>query len=356
VIDMISRLIIIMALFGYSMKKSLTYQQLEARVELLEKNLTESKSLIKESVKDAHFLHTLANAIPIPMFFKDTQGIYRSCNDSFAEVIFGVSKDKIMNKTLFDLGQYIPAVSAQIYHAKDQYLLENPGKLVFQSSVNCADGLVRIYLFHKASVNNLQQDVIGTVGVMLDVTELENQKQALQEKTQQLEEHSVTDPLTGLYNRRKFNDIFATSLSIAKRQTRLLNFAIIDVDNFKNYNDNYGHLAGDNALILLSRFLEKCLLRADDYIFRLGGEEFGLLFYSNDEVNGREFADHIRQGVENLAIEHVQNENYQFLTISLGIVTIKHNSKSMLTIYEQADNLMYQAKNSGRNKILSLVI
>lgn len=338
------------------MKKKLTYQQLEAKITFLEKQLKQSDILVEELSKEHHFLQTLANTLPTPMFFKDAQGIYRSCNASFAEIIFGVSKERIMNNSLFDLAQYIPTELAHTYHAKDQALFANPGKQVYQASVSCGDGLVRIYLFHKASVHDLQNNVIGIVGVMLDVTELENQKLELQEKSQQLEVYSSTDPLTGLYNRRKFNDIFLTSLSSAKRQPRLLNFAIIDVDNFKNFNDNYGHVAGDNALILLSRFLERCLLRADDYIFRLGGEEFGLLFYSNDDVSGRAFANSIRQGVENLAIPHVQNENHQLLTISLGMVTIKHKSKSMLTIYEQADNLMYRAKNSGRNKILSLVI
>jgi len=338
------------------MNKNLTYQQLEAKVRLLEKQLKQSDCLINESLKDSHFLKTLANTLPTPMFFKDAQGVYRSCNASFAEIIFGVSKEQIMNNALFDLGPYIPTELAQGYHAKDQYLLENPGKQVYQSSVNCADGLVRIYVFHKASVHDLQNNVVGIVGVMLDVTELENQKLELQEKSQQLEAHSATDPLTGLHNRRKFNDIFTTSLSIAQRQTRLLNFAIVDVDNFKNFNDHYGHVAGDNALISLSRFLQKSLLRADDYIFRLGGEEFGLLFYSNDEVSAHEFANNMRQGVENLAIDHVQNANHKLLTISLGMVTIKHKTNNMLRIYEQADNLMYRAKNSGRNKILSRVV
>ena len=338
------------------MKKNLTYQQLEAKVTLLEKQLKKSDILINKSFKDAFFLQTLANTLPTPMFFKDRQGVYKSCNNSFAEIIFGASKDKTMNNSLFDLAQYIPNELDPAYHPNDQSLLEKPGKQVYQSSVNCANGLVRIYLFHKASVHDKKNNVIGIVGVMLDVTELENQKLKLQEKSQQLEVHSATDPLTGLHNRRKFNDIFVSSLSIAKRQTRLLNFAILDVDNFKRFNDHYGHMAGDNALILMSRLLQKCLLRADDYIFRLGGEEFGLLFYANDEASARGFANNIRQGVEDLAIPHLHNDNHQLLTISLGIVTIKHEDKSMLTIYEQADKLMYKAKNRGRNKIVSLII
>ncbi|MFT6349325.1 MAG: diguanylate cyclase (GGDEF)-like protein/PAS domain S-box-containing protein [Psychromonas sp.] len=338
------------------MNKNLTHQQLEAKVNLLEKKLKQSDRLINKSFKDSCFLQTLANTLPTPMFFKDNQGVYKSCNNSFAEIIFGLSQEEVMNNSLFDLRPYIPNELAKVYHAKDQSLLKKTGKQVYQSSVNCADGLVRIYVFHKASVHDRKNNVVGIVGVMLDVTELENQKLALQQKSQQLEEHSATDPLTGLHNRRKFNEIFMANLSIAKRQTQLLNFAIIDVDNFKSFNDHYGHLAGDNALILLSSFLKKRLLRANDYIFRLGGEEFGLLFYTNDEVSARGFSNNIRQGVEDLAIPHIHNNNHQLLTISLGMVTIKHKDKSMAAIYDQADKLMYKAKKRGRNKIVSLVI
>jgi len=349
-------LIITIAPFWYSMKNKLTYQELEAKVAFLEEQLEMSSILKNKLLKDFQFLKTLVDTIPTPIFFKDSKGIYKSCNDSFSETILGVSKESLINKSLFDLAEQIPAELAEIYHEKDQYLIENKGKQFYQSSVKCADGLLRIYSFYKASVFDLQDNVIGIIGVMLDVTELENQKLALKEKSKKLEVYSITDPLTGLYNRRKFNEVFISSLASVQRQKRLLNFAIVDVDNFKKFNDSYGHLAGDQALILLSDFLQERLQRGDDYIFRLGGEEFGLLFYSEDASAACEFADDIRHGVENLGIRHEQNDAHNFLTISLGLVTIRDNTEKMHKIYEQADNLLYQVKHGGRNNILSLVL
>jgi diguanylate cyclase (GGDEF)-like protein/PAS domain S-box-containing protein len=335
------------------MKKKLTYQQLEAKVALLELQLESANQIKSESLQTSQFLQSLVNTIPSPIFYKNNQGVYQNCNDAFATNILGVSKDKILHKSLFELSQYIPAELAGIYHSKDLQLLNNPGKQVYQTSVKCADDVVRVFSFYKATVHDEQGDVIGVVGVMLDITELENSKLELKQINLRLETCSLTDPLTGLYNRRKFNDVFPKTLRAAKRQDRILNFAIIDVDNFKKFNDSYGHAAGDHALRLISNELQRRLLRADDYIFRLGGEEFGLLFYANDEAAATQFANEIRLGVQGLAIPHRHNDGHKYVTISLGMVSLNNSKEAVMDVYEKADNLLYRVKKSGKNKVLS---
>ena len=345
------------------MKKKLTYQELEAKVEQLEKSsnllkqqLELANQIKNESLKSTQLLQTVIDTIPSPLFYKNTESVYLQCNDAFAQTILGIDKEQIINKSLFDLSEYIPKELAEIYHAKDLLLLKNPGKQVHESSVKCADGSIRIFTFYKASVLDEQRQIQGVVGVMLDITELKNKKSELKENNRRLEMCSLTDPLTGLYNRRKFNTVFPESLRAAKRQTRLLNFAIIDIDNFKQYNDNYGHVAGDNALAIISRLLQDKLLRADDYIFRLGGEEFGLLFYADDEITASQFANDIRLSVQGLGIPHKENNGYEVITISLGMVTMKHTDKDMLALYEMADNLLYKVKGSGKNQILAKLV
>ncbi len=98
------------------------------------------------------------------------------------------------------------------------------------------------------------------------------------ETEKKLQELSITDELTTLYNRRYFNDIFPKLINSAKREDLSVCFAIMDIDYFKAYNDTYGHICGDNALTSVSKSLKDSLSRADDYCFRLGGEEFGILF------------------------------------------------------------------------------
>lgn len=345
------------------MKQKLTYQELEAQVvaleeksALLQQQLELANQITKESRYSTELLQTLIDTIPSPLFYKNTEGVYQQCNEAFAETILGIDKDKIMNKSLFDLSDYIPKELAEIYHAKDLLLLKNPGKQVYETSVKCADGSIRIYSFYKASVLDDDKKILGVVGVMLDVTELKNKKRELKEKNSRLETYSMTDPLTSLYNRRKFNAVFPESLRATKRHGRLLNFAIIDIDNFKKYNDCYGHVAGDNALVTVSNLLQHKLQRADDYIFRLGGEEFGLLFYADDEIAASAFVSDIRLAVQELAIPHKANDNYRYLTISLGMVTIKRADKEMLDFYKMADDLLYRVKRSGKNKVLAILV
>ncbi|WP_017219884.1 GGDEF domain-containing protein [Moritella dasanensis] len=345
------------------MSKKLTYQALEAQVAalkaqsaVLQQQLEVANQITSKSLQTTQLLQTLVDTIPSPLFYKNTDGVYLQCNDAFAQTMLGSDKDGIINKSLFDLGEHVPHELAEIYHAKDLLLLKNPGKQVYETSVKCADGAIRIFSFYKASVLDDDGNILGVVGVMLDVTELKNKTRELSEKNRCLETYSTTDPLTGLYNRRKFNTVFPDSLRVAKRSKRLLNFAIIDIDNFKKYNDNYGHVAGDNALVTISAMLQSKLLRADDYIFRLGGEEFGLLFYADDEIMASQFASDIRLAVQELAIPHKANDDNRYITISLGLVTIKRNNKDMLDLYKMADDLLYRVKRSGKNQILAKIV
>lgn len=345
------------------MRRKLTYPELEAQVAelkaqsaLLQQQLEFANQIKSESLKTTKLLQTLVDTIPSPLFYKDIDGVYQQCNDAFAQTILGLDKDQIINKSLFELGEYIPCEQAEIYHAKDLLLMTNPGKQVYETSVKCADGSIRIFSFYKASVLDDNGQIIGVVGVMLDVTELKNKTLELKENNRRLEMCSMTDPLTGLYNRRKFNAVFTDNLRVAKRSKRLLNFAIIDIDNFKKYNDNYGHVAGDHALVTIANLLQNKLQRADDYIFRLGGEEFGLLFYANDEIMASKFASDIRLAVQELAIPHKDNDGYQWVTISLGLVTIRCSDKSMLDLYKMADDLLYRVKRSGKNQISTKLV
>lgn len=346
-----------------TMNKKLTYQELEAQVvelkeqsALLQQQLELANQITSASLETTKLLQTLVDTIPSPLFYRNTDGVYQQCNNAFAQNILGIDKAKIIGKSLFDLGEYIPHELAEIYHAKDLLLMTNPGKQVYETSVKCADGAIRIFAFYKGSVLDDDGQILGVVGVMLDVTELKNQKSELTETNRRLETYSMTDPLTGLYNRRKFNAVFPDRLRAAKRHYRLLSFAIIDIDNFKKYNDNYGHVAGDEALVTISNLLQSKLLRADDYIFRLGGEEFGLLFYADDEIMASQFVSDIRLAVQEMAIPHQGNDSYRYVTISLGMVTIKRTDKDMLELYKMADDLLYKVKRSGKNQILAKLV
>jgi diguanylate cyclase (GGDEF)-like protein len=125
---------------------------------------------------------------------------------------------------------------------------------------------------------------------------------------------------------------------------------MIDIDNFKLYNDTYGHQKGDDALISVAISLKNSLNRADDYCFRLGGEEFGVIFKANNEKGAFDFAQIIRANIENLQISHEHNENNKVLTVSIGLIPKRAKSiESVDAMFKLADDLLYTAKKSGKN-------
>ncbi|MBU0923235.1 sensor domain-containing diguanylate cyclase, partial [bacterium] len=184
---------------------------------------------------------------------------------------------------------------------------------------------------------------IGYVSIRQDITD-----------KKKIEEISITDGLTNIYNRRHFNEFFPKFLNSSKRENQFISFIILDIDFFKQYNDTYGHQKGDNVLIKVVNCLKKTAHRSDDYCFRLGGEEFGLLFKSKDKNKALEFANKILKNIEELKIEHKNSKASVYVTVSMGLYSNYANDVvSIDDVYKKADKLLYSAKESGRNKVVN---
>ena len=170
---------------------------------------------------------------------------------------------------------------------------------------------------------------------------------------EKLEEEVNQDGLTGLYNRRYFDMIFAKELSRARRDKLPFTFVMMDIDHFKQYNDTYGHSEGDNVLKSISKFLNEKLSRAGDFCFRLGGEEFGFFFTGNSLEEVLDYTESICKGIENLHIEHSKNSASPYVTASFGLIHFdyKHIVMDAKDIYIAADKALYRAKENGRNRV-----
>ncbi|BAK73541.1 diguanylate cyclase [Arcobacter sp. L] len=169
-----------------------------------------------------------------------------------------------------------------------------------------------------------------------------------------IEEISITDGLTNLYNQRYFNDFSQKFINSAKRENHFISFLIIDVDYFKQYNDTYGHLMGDNVLKKVATALKDYSSRSDDYCFRLGGEEFGILFKSKNQEKAFQFAKMILENIENLKIEHKSSIVSKYITVSMGLFSdYSKNIIDIDDIYKKADKMLYLAKETGRNRVIN---
>ncbi|MEA1918912.1 MAG: diguanylate cyclase [Campylobacterota bacterium] len=179
----------------------------------------------------------------------------------------------------------------------------------------------------------------------------------LREKEEALKLLSITDSLTGLYNRRHFDTIISHEFDRAKRKNQPLTFALLDIDFFKKYNDTYGHQLGDEALKRIGGVLGSFSKRAGDYAFRVGGEEFAIVLHAVDDEECTSYFDRLRNSIENLNIEHRENLPYGCVTVSIGVTKITHyENVTPDALYKFTDNNLYSAKENGRNQIQKKVL
>jgi diguanylate cyclase (GGDEF)-like protein len=163
------------------------------------------------------------------------------------------------------------------------------------------------------------------------------------------------DPLTGIYNRRFFDKRINRLMGSLSRSGRLLGMLMIDIDFFKQYNDTYGHLAGDNCLKLVAESLKNGVRRDDDFVARYGGEEFVAVLPDTNEAGVREVAARLLENVRALNIPHDTSAAAKHVTVSIGIVSVKvENGSSWKDYLKRADEALYLSKQNGRDRFSCL--
>lgn len=163
---------------------------------------------------------------------------------------------------------------------------------------------------------------------------------------------SNEDPLTSLYNRRYFNESIRTEWDRAERSGEPLSLVFVDIDCFKNYNDTYGHLKGDDALIKVAVAMKEQMRRSSDMAARYGGEEFILLLPNTPSSGAQVVANNIMKAIDDLKVEHKASLTGQYLTLSIGVATWDGETDMTETqLIAQADLAVYQAKSDGRHRV-----
>lgn len=168
----------------------------------------------------------------------------------------------------------------------------------------------------------------------------------------QLEKLAMLDGLTGIPNRRRFNEVYEQECRRCMRDNVPLSLIVVDVDHFKIFNDTYGHAAGDEVLRRIASTLQTSLRRPGDFVARYGGEEFVILLPGIDSDGAKMLSEHTRLDVEAEHIPHAISEISPWVTISLGGATrIPTESAPSLELFSLADTYLYEAKHSGRNRV-----
>jgi len=185
--------------------------------------------------------------------------------------------------------------------------------------------------------------------------DIDIKNQELNAANARLDRLTKTDGLTGISNRRCFDEYLDQEFRRAARESKPIALLLIDIDYFKAFNDNYGHQAGDRCLTLVATELERTLKRPADMIARIGGEEFGVLLPNT--TNGEVVAKQCKAVLERLAIEHKASDVYPFVTISIGVVSaVSVANQTIESLFNTADAALYQAKKGGRNRVRAIKI
>lgn len=193
--------------------------------------------------------------------------------------------------------------------------------------------------------------VLARLKTHLTLREIQHQ---LAEKNRMLEKIATIDELTGIPNRRYFNQYFGREWDRAKKLKNLMSIIFCDVDYFKAYNDYYGHQKGDDCLRSIARLLQNTARRSIDLVARYGGEEFVIVLPGTDTLTAQNFAERLRFDVERMHLPHKNSEVASYVTISLGVTTATPTPQVKPSdILVQVDQLLYQAKRSGRNRVIT---
>lgn len=174
----------------------------------------------------------------------------------------------------------------------------------------------------------------------------------LKRKSDLLKQLASVDPLTEIGNRRQLDDCLHREWRAASRRQHELALVMIDIDQFKLFNDTYGHSAGDRCLRRVAQAISSSVRRGEDYLARFGGEEFAVVLPGTNEEGALVVAEKVRSSVEALAIPHSASSVSSQVTVSVGVaVTVPQRGDSIESLIEAADRQLYRAKDGGRNRV-----
>jgi len=304
------------------------------------RDITERKRVERFIRESEERYRSLVQLSPDAILIHDRERIL-FCNEACASLVQAEHPEELFGANLLDFvapedRRQLSALLARAFQGGgrlrpfEMKIVRRDGKTV---DVECASALVE----HEG--RKLLQAVVR------DITQRSLEKE-------RLERLSQIDGLTEIANRRFFDAVLAREVNRARRNGRPLSLLMIDIDNFKAYNDKYGHLAGDECLRKIAKTLEERLKRPGDFPARYGGEEFAVLLPETDETGALAVAEQIRAGVEALAIRHEEANPLPIVTVSIGVSAMPRPSAAdIVPLLERADRALYLAKRNGKNRV-----
>ena len=302
-------------------------EALKRRAAALEEELGRTRAL----------LETIFAHIPAVFYVKDLENRYQY-GSPWGFRFFGVEHARAIGSTDAEL---FGAELGARFAASDRRVLDGE-EMASVSYAVPAQGHAHHFAGVRFPIPGPDGQPVGVCGFAVDVTERI-------ELAKKLEKLATTDSLTGLANRRRFDEHFTAEVARSARSGEPLTLVLCDVDHFKRFNDRYGHQGGDACLIEVARALDDVVRRPADLAVRYGGEEFALVLPGTSEEGAAVLAERLRARMRELAVPHEDNDGRGVVTLSAGVATVI-GSWTVDEIVALADRALYEAKASGRDR------
>ncbi len=328
--------------------------QINARLELrlkrreLEQALQQAEATKAQLLASERRFQIFMDCAPMLSYLKDADGHMLYYNRTMADR-FNVTREQLLNKTDTELW---PADIAEHYRQNDLEVLRSGTLCITDEHSQNPDGSLSIWRSYKFPC----PDPGGRLflgGFSVEVTaelrrehDLAHYREELEAANKQLSELASRDELTGLFNRRSFDEQSASAFRFARRLGRPLSLLLLDVDNFKQHNDRFGHGHGDRVLRLLAQCLREAL-RDGDVVARYGGEEFAILLPDTGEEASLHLAERLLRAVRAYGWPQAQ------VTVSVGVSSLDAATPDVRRIVTLADEALYAAKRAGKDRVVS---
>ena len=278
--------------------------------------------------------------------------------------IFGYTREQLNNLTWpeithpedlnDDVAEFERVLSGETDgYSMDKRFIHRNGDVIYASiSVNCIrkdDGGIDHFVAFVHDISDRKKYELELRRMNAELEELvAHRTRELEEANRQLKIESETDHVTKLPNRRFYERRLNENIATALRNRTTLSLLIVDIDDFKAYNDKYGHDSGDHALQNVARAVESSVSRATDLVCRFGGEEFVVLLPSTPASDAVKIAERILSNVQVLGLRHEDSAG-GLLTVSIGIQSMPSETLNKLELFKNADKALYEAKGRGKN-------
>ncbi|MFP4687742.1 MAG: diguanylate cyclase [bacterium] len=282
----------------------------------------------------------------------DCRGSIEDVNPA-AERIFGWGKQELRGKS-------IEIILPETFKLFQEYCEDRGAEFISQRREERAKKKGNQEFPVDVGTNGFETDTgVKYVAIAIDKTEevkyrekIEKLNKELAEKNNYLKKLSVIDSLTQLPNRRRFEEKLKDEWEHCLRDKKPISIIMMDIDSFKNYNDHYGHPAGDQCLKEIASVMDEVIKRSIDTVARYGGEEFAAILPETDLAGAEKLGEQIRRRIEEKGVEHEKSEASDVVTISVGVASmLPRPQMGAWLLVEKADQALYRAKETGRNRV-----